>query len=87
MDATATTPRPPLQLFMVECAHRVPLCRPLSGSNPRPFLLHLLHLLNYRDNYAVLREVRKLDEVAVDDTKVLFFPDYPLTVHTNTPSL
>lgn len=63
--------------FVIERAHRVPARPPPVGSNPRPFLIRLL---NYGDRDAILQETRKMLDVQIDNSKIMFFPDYTLHV-------
>lgn len=42
--------------YVVERAHRLPTGRAIPGTNPRPFLVHLL---NYRDRDRIFSEAHK----------------------------
>ena len=63
--------------FSIERAHRVPARKPPPGSYPRPVILRMLH---FKDRDAILREMRKLKEILVENTKIMLFPDYTLAV-------
>lgn len=59
--------------FVVERAHRVPT-RPLPpGAPPRPFILKLL---NYRDRDLILSAARRKGDIAYENSKLSFYPDF-----------
>ena len=63
--------------FSVERAHRVPTRKPPPGSYPRPIVMRLLH---HQDRDAILHETRKRGVIKIENTRVMFFPDYTLAV-------
>ena len=61
-------------MFMVERAHRILFRLPKPEAPPRPFLIRLL---NYRDRDQILSTAGIRADIQYDNTKLLFFPDYP----------